>query len=189
MKENKIKLENFDFHRFADSIIFFASDFTDLDYLVSWVKKPGEAPMQLENCTDHDVLLKALDDGKSLFFPFSESYLQGPIRCANSKEYIFKRDLDKYDAINEEDVSENSIIEDDGYETILVEENEDSDICIGDVDCLGYLVQKKDGLFLINTAINFGGGCPVPPPSIDLLEDCCFFEQPMREFIDRFIKK
>ena len=67
--------------------------------------------------------------------------------------------------------------------------DEDSDFCMGDIDCVGYLVEKEGDNLLIQSAINAGGGCPVPPPSVELLEDCDVFEDGMREFLERYINK
>lgn len=65
---------------------------------------------------------------------------------------------------------------------------ENSDICLGEADCVGFLIQKKEEVFVINSAINAGGGCPAPAPSVDIEIDCDIFDKPMEEFIKKFVK-
>lgn len=182
MQETKIEFENFDFHHFVDSMFDFAPKvLSDPEYFVQWVKESKDEPNDLENCLDHNVLLKALEDGKCLFFSFSDVNFGEPIRCANGKAYLLLDD----DYVNENDEDEN---DEDEYEIIVAEDYNDSDFCFGDVDCLGYLLEKKGDQLIINTAINAGGCCPGPGPSIDIKEDCYIFDQPMKEFIQGFIK-
>ena len=64
--------------------------------------------------------------------------------------------------------------------------NDDSDFIIGDVDCVGFLFQLKEGVLYIDSAVHAGGACVAPPPSIDI-ENCNVFDAGMEAFIDRFI--
>ena len=64
--------------------------------------------------------------------------------------------------------------------------DDDSDFIIGEVDCVGFLIQLKDNVLYIDSAIHAGGACPGPSPSVDI-ENCDVFEAGMETFIDRFI--
>jgi len=64
---------------------------------------------------------------------------------------------------------------------------EDSDFMMGEVDCVGFLVQLKAGAFYINSAMQAGGACPGPVPSVDIM-DCDLFDAPMEKFIGKFIR-
>ena len=35
--------------------------------------------------------------------------------------------------------------------------------------------------------MRYGGGCPIPPPSVEAVEDVGPFEDTMKEYIQRFI--
>jgi len=99
-----------------------------------------------------------LEEGWQLFFPFSSSYVGEPIPCADN----VAREPDEED------------------------DEEDSNFPLGDVDCIGFLIQKAGNDFIINSAIHAGGGCPVPPPYVDII-DCDLFDEPMKDFLKRFI--
>ena len=73
-------------------------------------------------------------------------------------------------------------------ETYEIDDEDESDLCFGEADCIGYLVEIKDGKVIINTAVNYGGACVAPPSSVELQKDCDVFEEPMRKFLGKFIK-
>ena len=75
----------------------------------------------------------------------------------------------------------------DGNSYELDEEN--GELCMGVADSIGYLVEIENGKIVIHSAIHCGGACVAPPPSVDLLEDCEVFEEPMMEFLERFVGK
>ena len=67
--------------------------------------------------------------------------------------------------------------------------DEDSDFCLGDTDCVGYLLQSKDSVLTINSAINASGACTAPPPSVDIENDCDVFDKPLEDYIKKYIDK
>jgi hypothetical protein len=58
---------------------------------------------------------------------------------------------------------------------------------MGDTDNVGYLVGVRGGVLTIDSAMYYSGSCTFPSSS-DLKEDCYIFDQPMTEFVNRFIK-
>lgn len=74
----------------------------------------------------------------------------------------------------------------DGNEYELDDED-DSDLCMGDNDSLGFLIQYKNGQLIINSANHSIGSCTMPP-SIDIIEDCSVFDEGMEKFIKKFIR-
>jgi len=64
--------------------------------------------------------------------------------------------------------------------------DEESDFCIGQTDCVGFLFQLKEGVLYINSAVDAGGACVAPPPSVDI-QGCDVFDAGMEAFIDSFI--
>lgn len=64
--------------------------------------------------------------------------------------------------------------------------DDESDIGLGEVDCVGFLVKIENGSFVINSAIHAGGSCTFPPPSVDI-SDCNVFDVPMEAFLGSFI--
>ena len=73
--------------------------------------------------------------------------------------------------------------------TYEIDDEGESDLCFGEADCIGYLVEIKDGKVIINTAVNYGGACVAPPASVEIQKECDIFEEPMRKFLGRFIRK
>ena len=65
---------------------------------------------------------------------------------------------------------------------------EESDLCFGEVDCIGYLVEIRHEKIVIGSAISYGGSCIAPPPSVELQKECDVFEEPMRMFLWKFIR-
>jgi hypothetical protein len=96
---------------------------------------------------------------KLFFFGFSDPDVGEPIRCADGKAYKYK-----YDG--------------------------DSDFRLGgETDVVGYLVQVKNGMVTIKSAIHSFGGCPVPPAFVQIVPDCDVFETPITTFLKKFVKK
>lgn len=154
MKEIIVPIEKFDFQRFEDKSIEFAKQVLDTDYAVAWVEKSGDIPEYEINYLDRSSLLEALNQGKALFFMFTNTNTGDSINCVDGE----------------------------GYEI-----DEESDFCLGDADCVGYLLQIKNGVLTINSAVNSGGACTFPPPSLDIEINCDVFDKPMEKFIKRFI--
>lgn len=131
MQEIRIRFADFDFQRFADSILRFV-------HTVQWIVEPLEplkylrdhpVPEYLNDCMNYDVLINALEEGKSLFFAFSTSGIGNHndiIECVNGEKYL---------------------LDDDGYENILI---------LGETDCVGYLIKKQADELVINAAYFLG---------------------------------
>ena len=68
-----------------------------------------------------------------------------------------------------------------------IDDDDNSDFCIGDIDCVGFLLQLKKGIFYIDSAVNAGGGCTWSP-SVDI-QNCDVFDSGMEAFIDRFLQR
>jgi len=66
--------------------------------------------------------------------------------------------------------------------------DEESDFVIGDIDCVGFLIKLDNGNFIINSAVNAGGACMAPPPSVDIT-DCDIFDKPMKNYLNNFMIK
>lgn len=65
--------------------------------------------------------------------------------------------------------------------------DEDSDFSlIGEVDCAGFLISKKNEEFTINSAIHYGGFVPGGKESVDIEMDCNIFDVPMKKYIESF---
>jgi len=106
--------------------------------------------------------IEKLEDGKLLFFPFSDSYIEEPVKCADGKKHPSKFIEDKKD----------------NYE-----------IPIGESDCIGFSFLLKENNFIIQSSIHYGGYMyPHSPPHVKL-HDCGIFKSPMQKFINTFIKK
>jgi hypothetical protein len=155
MKEIIVPFEKFNFNGFVKEMLVFASEIMNPAYSVAWVYESGDFPEYDEDKEDRDYITELKEEGKCLYFTFSNVNIGDPINCADGNEY---------------------------------EIDEDSDFCIGDVDTVGYLLQYKDGDLIINSAINAGGACTAPPPSVDIVLDCDVFNEPMERFIRKFIK-
>ena len=74
----------------------------------------------------------------------------------------------------------------DGVDRLL---DEGSGLFFGDIDCVGFLVELKGDDFVINSAVDAGGCCPGPPPSVDITTDCGVFDAPMEAFLQSFIRQ
>ncbi|HQM51480.1 MAG TPA: hypothetical protein PLJ71_22610 [Candidatus Hydrogenedentes bacterium] len=65
---------------------------------------------------------------------------------------------------------------------------DDSDFVLGDVDCVGFLLQLRERDLYIDSAVHAGGACPGPVPSVDV-ENCGVFDAGMEAFLNRFIRR
>ena len=155
MKEIRVPIEKFNFNKFVDDYIKFAPEVVNTDYAVAIIEKSGDAPEFVDDFEDKKELLNLLNQGKALFFMFSDVNVgQGDIACADGNE---------------------------------VEIDEDSDFnLIGEVDCVGFLISKKNEEFIIKSAIHYGGSFPGSKESIDIETDCDIFEAPMQKYIESF---
>lgn len=155
MRQTNIDVDDFDLAGFAEEVLGFlggqVSEEVHPSYAIVKVAAPGGFP-QFGPGEGRSNFLEELESGHLLFFPFSSSYVDEPVPCADGQS----RQLD-----------------------------EDTEPAIGDVDCVGFLLQLKQQRLIIDSAIHAGGGLP-PPPSVDI-EYCGVFDAGMEAFISRFI--
>ena len=123
---------------------------------IASIEKIGDYPDYCFDNTSRDFQ-QELKDGLLVFFPFSGSNFGEPISCVDGIE----RD----------------------YQTMA--EEEETDLCLGFSDAVGYVFELKNNKFIIKSATDAG----VMSPSVDLEEDCFIFDEPMKKFIESFIKK
>lgn len=169
MKELKVTTNEFDLDQFIEEILNFTETMVwDVDptFPIVWVEKQGSAAKFGPEEGGRDLEVELLEDRKILSFPFSSSNVGELIPCADGNEY----ELPDYDECGEE------------------ESEEVGEFCLGDCDCVGYLIEYTNGELVINSAIHAGGGC-MSPPTVHVEADCNVFDGPMTEFIWRFVRK
>ena len=134
------------------------------DLAISWFKEPGDIPQEvpLSRLTPR-FFYETLRNGTKLFFHFAGPDLGDPLPCGDG---VIR---DPYEGDEDSDEMD---------ETMML---------LGDADSLGFLFGMSGGWMTVDTAISFGGGCPVPPPSIETIEDAWFFDEAMDEFIKSHI--
>lgn len=80
-----------------------------------------------------------------------------------------------------------------GYSNDEEDEDYKEEIYIDEGECFGFLIQINDNKYVIDTAIYSLGGCYCTGEEVEenirIKEDCGIFEQPMQEYIRRFIVK
>jgi hypothetical protein len=160
MQEVRVPINKFDAKGFTNDIIRFLkvevlSDGADPISEICVVTDKGLTPDWGEKVPGRDIIRELVEEGKTLFFPFSNVGCSDPIVCANGKEY----DLD------------------------------DEEYDLGESDLVGYLLKVTNGIVSIRQAIHLGGGCPVPPPSVEVIETAGPFEQGMSIYIKKYINK
>ena len=67
------------------------------------------------------------------------------------------------------------------------EVNEELNFIMGENDCVGFLFQKEGNHLIIHSAMNTGGACVSPPPSVFIEADCSIFDPPMEQYLQRFV--
>lgn len=181
MKGIKIDLEKFDLHGLVKYTLDFLQDYLPPGYAIPWIYNLGDKPVYYKNEADPDAIGRdyyneLVNEEKLLYFDFSESNLGMPVICADGYAYLLDDELDE----NEEDKLK-EYNRGGGY-------NQEKYFSMGDSENLGYLLKYHDGELTIWSARHSGGGCLVPPPSIDVEEYCGIFDEPMYKFINKFIR-
>lgn len=108
------------------------------------------------------------DENNYVYVNFSTSCVGDPIACIDGNSY----GNDYFDEDEEEDE------EDTGAE--MLDES----------SSFGYIIQYKDGLYLISSRIFSMTTikCSVPPTEVvQFVDDCLEFEEPLTKYLDRFI--
>ncbi|MDD4170060.1 MAG: hypothetical protein PHD36_07390 [Desulfotomaculaceae bacterium] len=165
MRGLKIDLEKFDLQGLVKHTLEFLRDYLPPSYAIPWIYNLGDKPVYYKNESDPDAIDRdyyneLVNEGRLLYFDFSESNLGMPIICADGNAYLLgeENDQEKY-------------------------------FCMSDSENLGYLLKYHDGKLTIWSARHSGGGCLFPPPSINIEEYCGIFDEPMNKFINKFMKK
>lgn len=72
----------------------FAEEIMDPAYSVAWVRNSGDIPQYDEDKDERDYLAELKEEGKMLYFTFSNTNVGDPINCADGKEYEIDEDSD-----------------------------------------------------------------------------------------------
>lgn len=167
MRQLRVGLQEFDLDAFIKEIFEFVNSIlmenVDPSYTVASVED-GEPEYGPED-ERRDHAQELLEDRKTLFFPFSASNLSETIACADGEEYWPE------DWFNE------------GNFDLL---HEDEEFSFGETECLGYLITVEDGKYVIDSAVH-GAGTEFSGPYVRREPACGVFDEPMTEFILRFV--
>ena len=166
MQQMKIEIQKFEIEGFYEDIKKFArtqmNPDLDVTAYLCVVNERGITPDFAEEDPSRDVLDEIINQGKTIFFPFSGPGCEPSIPCADGKSY---------------------------YEYDEDEEDEDNDGSgLGESDVTGFIVRVADGIIFIDARIHFGGGCGMPP-SVCTTDDLGLFDEAMDEYLKRFVKK
>lgn len=143
-----------------------------------------------EDCWDDDIEVyeseylidQLVHEQKYLYVNFSESGLEREIKCIDGETYFlideknYKFELEDEDGYLPEDV-------------IPVK-----DLYLSESESLGYLLKYENGVLTIQSAIYYLHGKNFSGPfgsttEIEIKENVEIFEQPMLEYIKRYVKK
>jgi hypothetical protein len=176
VKPIKVNYDRFDLDRFVGEIMDWFSDgvveTVEPTAMVPWVVK-GRAHYGKED-EPRDLIAELTVEGKTLMLPFSSSNCGDPIRCADGCAYEFEDadDEDEWDDSDEEQA-----------------ETDESSLYFGETDSLGYLVSLEGSDIVIRSGVlSFGLMCFLAPSADEVL-DCGVFDQPMYDFVNKFIKR
>lgn len=162
MKEIRMPVEWFNLQGLLEQTVQFlkeqVSPGVDPTFGIVWVQNPGEVP--IFGPEEGWDVLAAIQEGKHVFFPFAHYYDDGILTCADGENYDLE--IDK--------------------------ESDEHQFYIGMEDAAGYIIRVQDGYVTVNPAIDAGGACTAPPPSVELCDDLGPLEVPMTKYIAQFIK-
>lgn len=172
MKEIRIPMEKFDLDGFINETLRFletvVSEECDPSYGITWVEAPGGYPYDGDT-TGWDFRSKLMNESVYLFFPFASFFGEKLVGCADGNSYQCPwKNSGYWDPSQDED--------DEGDELPFTVE-----------DLVGYLVRVEDGTISIMSATS-GPFAGMPPFRVDLLPGGDFLEQPLVDFVNRFIK-
>lgn len=174
MEQLKMPVEDFNLEKFVETTLEFLKGIinpeVDPTCVIDVHDSEKDVP-EVDVTERRDVINEMKEFGAILFFPFSEPNVGDPIKCADGNEYILPTDCAD-DCDNPESECSDEV---------------DDNFCMGDTDNVGYLVGVRGGVLTIDSAMYYSGSCTFPSSS-DLKEDCYIFDQPMTEFVNRFIK-
>ncbi|MFH1114172.1 MAG: hypothetical protein V1792_09650 [Pseudomonadota bacterium] len=171
MKEIRIPLETFDLDGFINDTLHFletvVSEECDPSYGITWVEAPGGYPHDGDQ-QGWDFRAKLMNEPVHLFFTFAFFSDDKIVDCADGNSYQCPWKNTGYcDPAQEEDDEADSI-------PFTVE------------DLVGYLVRVEEGTISVSSATS-GAVLGMPPFRVDLLPDGDFLEQPLVNFVNRFV--
>ena len=176
--EKVIFLEEFDSAGFVKSTIAFlqklVAEGTDPLSGIPIMEEDGTVPGWAEHIPGRDILRELTHEGKTLFFPFSDSYVGEPILCADGKYYKFT------EADESEEASETSTGED--------MDDDEFEFCMGETDSVGFVLHVDEERKLhIRKGILFGGDC-MCSAMVEMEEFPEMFANGMDAYAQRFEK-
>jgi hypothetical protein len=173
MKEIRIPLEMFNLDEFLNQTLRFlrtvVTEECDPSYGVTWVEAPGGYPHDGDQ-QGWDFRAKLMNEPVHLFFTFAFFSDDKVVDCADGNSYPCPwKNTGYWDPSQEED-----------------DEEDDNSIPFTVQDLVGYLIRVEDGIISCSSATSrpFAG---MPPFRVDLLPDGDFLEQPLVEFVNRFV--
>lgn len=170
MKEIRIPLKKFDLDGFISATLKFLDRKVDHPSLaITWVEAPDGCP-NYETDENWDFRSKLLNEPVYLFFPFALPDLEGSFNCADGQSYMHPSD-----ALQDFNVGEEEF-----------KDQDETDESPFGASIIGYLIQVEDGTISLTSAVCAMCGC-LPPPTVDLLPDGYFLEQPLVNFIKGFV--
>jgi hypothetical protein len=151
-------------------------------YSVHWGSLVGDKGIKFLNCEDNEEDMMDADfkledttevlkenENNYVFVNFSASNTGDPIDCIDGNSYgngYFDEDED--------------------------DEEKTGEGMLDDSSSFGYVIQYKDGLYVINSGIFSVSSimCHIPPTSsVELVEECLVFDEPLENYLDKFISK
>lgn len=172
MKEIKVPVKQFDLKGVYEKTIEFIDNNFTCDFHSTYFILPVDEPKSQTYGVPPEGwdVLGSLQRGEyQAFFPFALADDECT-HCADGT--VVKHPEDDWDGDDED-----------------MEGNEEEDaFSLSMTDTGGFLVQIKDGLITINSAVHFSGMCPGPMPSVDLEPDCGALDYIMTRFVVRFVK-
>ena len=166
MIEMKIPVQKFDVKGFAADILRFLKEEgiggETPETVIAEVMEDGSTPYWGDSIPNRDILHELLEEGKALFFTFSNTNVGEPIMCADGKSI----------QLDEEDD----------------EDAEESQFYIGESEVVGFVLQVLEGDLTIQTVVHGPGAECSQAPSVEEIEDAGPFEQGMTEYLNRFMR-
>jgi hypothetical protein len=204
MDQRRVALTRFDFDAFTAAILAFlrTQGFEEVDpsYAIVTVAHPGDVP-EYGPPEGRDTFAEELAAGRWLFYPFSTSNIGAGVACADGRQRLLPDDEEEVaDRDREGSVdgapacpagaADSGLTAAEGAEAgTHAREASGSDEggpYLGEIDCVGFLVGRQDGYYVIDSAIHAGGACPGPAPSVDAVP-CGVFDAAMAAYVDRFV--
>ncbi|MGV8984380.1 hypothetical protein [Clostridium sp.] len=92
MKEIQIPYKKFNITEFMEKMEVFTGEVMNVCYAFPWVEVSGDIPDFDEDKEERDYISELKDEGKLLYFTFSNTNIGEPINCADGEEYEIDED-------------------------------------------------------------------------------------------------